>query len=363
MSQTSSTNIEKPSSLDQSSAWEDRYITSGFFNISSMAQSRILDKRKRKGLGPIKPREKNVFGQIILYGTSLGLSKTIGAPLERTRILMQTMHMQNLKATEKPSANAGAIISKITSEQGIVQLWRGNMANIYRNSLQMFLKIFMYDKVKNYFMPYSQQRYKGFDFFWRAASAASICTAITTLTTYPLDLIHTRIASDMTKKGQNRLFKTTFDCFNRTNLDEGRWGLYKGFQIALMQSAVRGVLTLPVYEMIKRSSLVRTKDENEQVGLFKTFMQRLGPSMISSLLISSIIFPLDTMKRCIQMNGGRGQLLLYKGVQDVMTKLPQQQGSASLYRGVHIFFINELIMAFAYISIYEAMGPKGFGVE
>ena len=33
----------------------------GFFNISSVAKSRIQNKRKRKGLGDIKPRENNVY--------------------------------------------------------------------------------------------------------------------------------------------------------------------------------------------------------------------------------------------------------------------------------------------------------------
>jgi hypothetical protein len=48
--------------IKESSSWEDKYVQSGFFNISSMAQKKIADKRKRKGLGDIKPREKNVYG-------------------------------------------------------------------------------------------------------------------------------------------------------------------------------------------------------------------------------------------------------------------------------------------------------------
>jgi len=39
--------------LDKSNSWEDRYIQSGFFNISSMAQAKLMEKRKRKGLGAI----------------------------------------------------------------------------------------------------------------------------------------------------------------------------------------------------------------------------------------------------------------------------------------------------------------------
>ena len=95
--------------------------------------------------------------------------------------------------------------------------------------MQMFLRIFMYDKIKNSFMPYEAHKYKGLDYFWRAAGAYSILTGLTTLFVYPLDLAHARITTDITQKGQPRLFTTTFDAFNRTHLDEGRSGLYKGF--------------------------------------------------------------------------------------------------------------------------------------
>lgn len=97
--------------VDSSSSWEDKYSQSGFFNITSMAQKRIEDKRKRKGLGDIKPREKNVYGQMILYSSTYTLARTLGAPLERCRIIMQTRHMQNLKAVEKPSGSVFSIIS------------------------------------------------------------------------------------------------------------------------------------------------------------------------------------------------------------------------------------------------------------
>lgn len=53
---------------------------------------------------------------------------------------------------------------------------------------------------------------------------------MTTALTYPFDLINTRMATDMTPKGQRRLYDTVFDCFNRTNIDEGlKTGLYKGW--------------------------------------------------------------------------------------------------------------------------------------
>jgi hypothetical protein len=90
---------------------------------------------------------------------------------------------------------------EITSDQGFGQLWRGNNSNLYKTWMQMLLRIFLYDKVKLSFMPYDTHKYKGFDYYFRAAGAFSICTLFTTLFVYPFDLVHTRISADMTQKG------------------------------------------------------------------------------------------------------------------------------------------------------------------
>ena len=52
---TDSGPVEKP---DQNI---DKASQQGFFNISTMARERVADKRKRKGLGDLKKREKDVY--------------------------------------------------------------------------------------------------------------------------------------------------------------------------------------------------------------------------------------------------------------------------------------------------------------
>ena len=91
------------------------------------------------------------------------------------------------------------------------------------------MKVLTYDKIKNYFMPYDSRKYSGFDFFWRASASAVFTSGLTMLFTYPFDVFHTKMTADMSKKGEKRLFTTTFDCFNKTHLDGGRAGLFKGF--------------------------------------------------------------------------------------------------------------------------------------
>jgi hypothetical protein len=65
----------------------------------------------------------------------------------------------------------------------------------------------------------------------------------------------------------------------------------------------------------------------------------------------------------MQLNGGRGQLVLYKNMGDAFSKIIASQGVAGLFRGVHVFFTLEIISAFMQVSLYEAMQPHKFGIE
>jgi Mitochondrial carrier protein len=113
------------------------------------------------------------------------------------------------------------------------------------------MKVFLYDKVKNTFMPYDTHKYHGLDYLWRSAFSFSILTGVSTLLVYPLDLAHTRLTTDITPKKSPRLFYNTFDVMNRTHVDEGKAGLYKGAQVAVLSAALRAGLGLPLYDAVR----------------------------------------------------------------------------------------------------------------
>lgn len=60
----------------------------------------------------------------------------------------------------------------------------------------------MYDRIKHAYMPHDSSKYAGIDFYWRLFAASSMIMGLTAALTYPFDVIHTRLASDMSKKGQ-----------------------------------------------------------------------------------------------------------------------------------------------------------------
>ena len=113
----------------------------------------------------------------------------------------------------------------------------------------MGVKIALYDRFKNFFMPYDTHKYGGIDFMLRVVCASCLSTVFTFAIIYPFELIHTRLAVDMTPANKPRLYKSTFQCFNRTNVDEFKMGLYKGWQFSLASSGARMVISLPVYEV------------------------------------------------------------------------------------------------------------------
>jgi len=174
------------------------------------------------------------------------------APLERARILSQVRHMGNVTHAERPTGSTIGTLSKISSEQGVLALWRGNNSNLYRNMLLIGLQVTVYDRIKHAYMPYDISKYTGIDYYWRLIASSAMIMGITAAITYPFDNIHTRLVADMTKKNQQRLFTTTFDCFHRTNVDEGwKKGIYKGYELCMASSVARAALTLPMYDALR----------------------------------------------------------------------------------------------------------------
>lgn len=158
------------------------------------------------------------------------------------------------------------------------------------------LQLTVYDRVKNSYFPLDTSRYSGFDYYWRFFGSFSTTIAISAAITYPFDLIHTRLVSDMSQN-KGRVIKTTFDCFNRTNIDEGfRGGLYKGVEINTGASYLRAGLTLPLMDLV-RSQDTTLRKASETNSLVKSVYEKIGIAFIVSGMLSLTLYPLDTVKR------------------------------------------------------------------
>jgi len=103
--------------------------STGMFRITEWAERRVLAKRKRRGLGDLKQRKKNPVRQMVANAVSLSIANFAVAPLERSRILMQTAPMSTYQA-ELPRSSR-SMVPYIVKTQGVAALWRGTMPHIY----------------------------------------------------------------------------------------------------------------------------------------------------------------------------------------------------------------------------------------
>merc|ERR1712137_304241 len=95
-----------------------------------------------------------LFGQdMLLGGCSTSLSKTIMAPLERIKILLQTQSASKQFTAETQYKGIVDSFTRITRDQGYLSLWRGNGINLMRYFPTQALNFAFKDVYKQIFMP------------------------------------------------------------------------------------------------------------------------------------------------------------------------------------------------------------------
>ena len=205
-------------------------------------------------------------------------------------------------------------------------------------------------------MPYDSNKYSSLQYFFRTVCASLCSMTFAFCFTYPFDVIHTRAAADLSPNGAMRMYPSTFQCFNLTHIDEGTYSLYKGAGFAITSSMLRACLTIPVYELFSR---FKTGQESH----LERFWSRVGLSMVSGTLISVLIYPLDTLKRIAQLNGGRVATKLYKSDMEIAAKAMKEIGTRNLYRGVGPFAASQVLLAYSQFCMFELFNFHRLGLN
>eukprot|EP00835_Amoeboradix_gromovi_P006762 NODE_875_length_3523_cov_0.099007.p2 type:complete len:175 gc:universal NODE_875_length_3523_cov_0.099007:286-810(+) len=145
------------------------------------------------------------FKDLAVGGTAGGISKTIVAPIERVKLLLQVQHASTQIAKDQQYKGIVDAFVRIPKEQGFSSFWRGNLANVIRYFPTQALNFAFKDKYKQIFV-----RHKPKEDFWKffagnlASGGAAGATSL--LFVYPLDFARTRLGADV-GKGATRQYK------------------------------------------------------------------------------------------------------------------------------------------------------------
>jgi len=93
-----------------------------------------------------------------LGGVSGGIAKTITAPIERVKLIIQTQDANpRIRSGEVPRYT-GIVncFSRVASEQGVAAFWRGNLTNVIRYVPTQAFNFAFKDTIKKIFPRYPQ---------------------------------------------------------------------------------------------------------------------------------------------------------------------------------------------------------------
>jgi solute carrier family 25 (adenine nucleotide translocator) protein 4/5/6/31 len=129
------------------------------------------------------------------------VAKTITAPIERVKLLLQTEH-ENSKLKTKYLGIADCF-QRCIREEGVISLWRGNGVNVIRyfptQAINFSTKDF-YGRL----LRVSERRSSNTEFLLYNILCGGLAGSTTTCFVHPLDFARTRLAVDLGKSGSER---------------------------------------------------------------------------------------------------------------------------------------------------------------
>lgn len=177
-------------------------------------------------------------------------------------------------------------------------------------------------------------------------------------TAYPFDLVHTRMTTDMSPRISKKLYQSVSDWLKKANSDSYITSMnsesiklkhiYKGFHFALWSSLPYSILSLPLYTYISQKVSVIFQDQDDYTFSARAALKFL-PSTAVLLLLSSILYPLDTAKKLWQINGSLGHNKAYNTSSEIFKK----NSFSMLYKGYSLHVLKVIPYSFVQYSFYE----------
>merc|ERR1711915_344808 len=260
----------------------------------------------------------------IAGGIAAGISKTVVAPIERVKLLLQVQAVsKQLTEAQKYKGIVDCFV-RIPKEQGFGAFWRGNLANVIRYFPTQALNFAFKDKYKDMFLKGVDKKTQ----FWRffagnlasggAAGATSLCFV------YPLDFARTRLAADV-GSGKSREFSGLGNCLSTIAKRDGVAGLYQGFSVSIQGIIVYRAAYFGTYDTVKGML-----PDPKSAGFFVSW----GIAQVVTTGAGIISYPFDTVRRRMMMQSGRAKEdLLYKGTVDCWKKIYKNEGANAFFKG------------------------------
>ena len=285
-------------------------------------------------------------------GVAGGISKTVVAPIERVKLLLQ---VQAASTQIKPEDQYKGIVdcfSRVTREQGVLSFWRGNTANVIRYFPTQALNFAFKDIYKKIFLG-GVKKEQFWRFFAGNLASGGAAGATSLLFVYPLDFARTRLAADV-GKGSSRMYTGLSNCISTIFKSDGFKGLYQGFGVSVGGIIVYRAAFFGGYDTLRDVALSDPKNA--------PVWQKWLVAQTVTTLAGVISYPFDTVRRRMMMQAGRKDIL-YKSTLHCWGKILKDEGPYAFFKGAGSNVIRGTggaIVLVLYDEFQKIINPEGF---
>ncbi|KAF9599135.1 hypothetical protein IFM89_035414 [Coptis chinensis] len=287
----------------------------GGFACVSMVEKRVNDNKEFTptsdqlikhplALLALVPKDAALFAAGAIAGAA---AKTVTAPLDRIKLLMQTHGLRVGQESAQKGIRFIEAITLIGKEEGFKGYWKGNLPQVIRIIPYSAVQLFAYETYKKLF------RGADGELSVLGRLAAGACAGMTsTLVTYPLDVLRLRLAVE---PGCKTMSQVALGMLR----DEGMASFYNGLGPSLIGIAPYIAVNFCIFDLVKKSLPEKYQKRTES---------SLVTALVSATLATLMCYPLDTVRRQMQMRGTP-----YKTILDAFPGIVARDGIVGLYRG------------------------------
>ncbi|XP_043722535.1 mitochondrial carrier protein CoAc1-like [Telopea speciosissima] len=290
--------------------------------------------------------------ELIAGGAAGAFAKTAVAPLERIKILLQT------RTEGFHSLSVYQSLKKLLKQEGVLGFYKGNGASILRIVPYAALHFMTYEQYRCWILNNYSALGTG-PFIDLLAGSAAGGTAV--LCTYPLDLVRTKLAYQVTDTrgsfrngGSNYHIQPAYhgikDVFRSVYKEGGVRALYRGVGPTLIGILPYAGLKFYIYEVLKE----QVPEEQK-----KSIVVRLSCGALAGLFGQTFTYPLDVVRRQMQVQGLKPSIQRgdpgYKSTMEGLTTIIKNQGWRQLFAGLSINYLKIVPSVAIGFTAYDVM--------
>jgi solute carrier family 25 phosphate transporter 23/24/25/41 len=301
-------------------------------------------------------------------GLAGACARTATAPLDRIKLLFQVQAVAGgpgggVAGGALAYTGVGQAARKILREEGALAFWKGNGVNVVRVLPYSAAQLASNDAYKRFLAARSLGGGGGGkgggegggggggggDLSVPARLLAGACAGMTaTALTHPLDTVRLRLALP------SHPFRGAADAFATIARTEGFFAFYRGLAPTLVGIAPYAAINFASYDLLKRALY---GDGGGQASRPGKWASSLGVGALAGTLAATACYPLDTVRRRMQMRGSP-----YASQADALRTIWRAEGARGFYRGWCANTIKVVPQNAIRLASYEAL-KSALGVQ